>query len=90
MNFNAGPDQRLDIMAAVLAHTGLLENQLGTVWTLTFVTGYGCKPSAVVGTGLKLVGVGLLASGARFHGCLYNSPVGRILTEVLLQRESPH
>jgi hypothetical protein len=85
---SVGPGHRLHIVAAVLADTGLLENPLSTVRTFSFLTELGGKPSAVVGTGLNIVGVGSLASGASFHGRLYNSPVGWILTEVLPQRES--
>jgi hypothetical protein len=44
--------------------------------------------SAVARTELNLIGVGLLASVAGLHGRQGNSPVARILTEVLPQRES--
>jgi hypothetical protein len=64
---NAGPGQRLHVVPAVLAHTGLLENPLGAVGALPFVTDLGDKPGAVTGAGLDFVGVGLLASGADLH-----------------------
>ena len=67
MNFNASPGQWLYIMAAVLAHTGLLENPLSTVRTFSFLTELGGKPSAVVDTKPNVVGVSMLASGTGLH-----------------------
>jgi hypothetical protein len=64
---NAGPGQRLHIVAAVLADASLLENPLGTVRTFAFLADLGGKASAVAGTELNVVGVGLLANGAGFH-----------------------
>jgi hypothetical protein len=46
------------------------------------------KASAVVWTEREIVRVSTLASGAGFHGRLYDSPAGRILTEVSPKRES--
>ena len=65
---NVGPGQRLDIAAAVLADASLLENPLGTVRTFAFLAGLAAKASAVAGTELNVIGVGLLANGAGFHG----------------------
>jgi hypothetical protein len=42
---------------------------------------------AVARTELDIIGVGLLASVADFHERQCNSPVARILTEVLLKKE---
>jgi hypothetical protein len=84
---NVGPGHWPHIVAAVLADPGLLENPLGTVRTFSFLTGLGGKPSAVTGTGLNIVGVGLLASVAGFHGSLYNPPVAGSLAQVLPQRQ---
>jgi hypothetical protein len=54
-------------VAAVLADASLLENPLGTVRTFAFLADLGGKASAVAGTELNVVGVGLLANGAGFH-----------------------
>ena len=67
MNGNVGPGQWLHIVAAVLTDTSLLENPLGTVRTFAFLADLGGKASAVAGTELNGVGIGLLANGAGFH-----------------------
>jgi hypothetical protein len=82
---NAGPSQRFDIPAAVLANPGLLQDQLGAVRAFPLVTDLGGKPSSVVGGELVIVGVGILANRAGLHGRLYSFPVGRILTKTLPQ-----
>jgi hypothetical protein len=64
---SVGPGQWLHIVAAVLTDASLLENPLGTVRTFAFLAGLGGKASAVAGTELNVVGVGLLANGAGFH-----------------------
>ena len=67
MSGSVGLDHGLHIVAAVLADASLLENPLGTVRTFAFLADLGGKASAVAGTELNVVGVGLLANGAGFH-----------------------
>ena len=88
MGGNASPGQWLHIVAAVLADAGLPENPLGTVWAFAFLAGLGGKGSAVSWTELNIIGVGLVASGAGFHGRVCSSPVAGIITDVWPQRES--
>ena len=83
MNGSVGPGLWLHIVAAVLANSGLLENLLGAARAFPLVTDLGGKPSAVTGTGLDFVGVGLLASGAGLHGRVYDRRAGRILGAAL-------
>ena len=85
MSGSVGPALWVHIVAAVLADTGLLENPFGAVRAFPLVTGSGCKPSSVFGTGLIIIGVSMLASGAGLHGRVYNSPAGRILGAALPQ-----
>lgn len=87
MDGNAGSGQRLHIMAAMLAYTGLLENPFGAVWAFSFITELGGKAISVTGAELIVVGIDLLAHGAGFHGRVCSSPVRRILAQVLPQRD---
>jgi hypothetical protein len=64
---SVGPGQWFHLAAAVLADAGLLENSLGTERTFAFLSGLAGKASAVAGTELNVVGVGLLANGAGLH-----------------------
>jgi hypothetical protein len=85
LNGSDGPGLWVQIVAAVLADTGLLGNPFGAVRAFPLVTDFGGKPSSVVGTELIIIGVSMLASGAGFHGRVYNSPAGRILGAALPQ-----
>jgi hypothetical protein len=84
----AGPDKWLHIAAAVLTHASLLENPLGTVRAFAFLADLPGKASAVAGTELNVIGVGLLANGAGFHVRRCNHPSARILAEALPQWET--
>jgi hypothetical protein len=85
LNGSVGPGLWLHIVAAVLADTSLLENPFGAVRAFPLVTDLGGKPSSVVGTELIIIGESMLASGAGFHGRVYNRPAGRILGAALPQ-----
>ena len=68
MSGNVGLNQWLHMVVAVFTEASLLENPLGTVRTIAFLAGLNGKASPVAGTGLNIIGVSMLASGAGLHG----------------------